>query len=178
MIGKRSGALVEAMAPRPACSRWMRLRYQLPHCPRERPLSCPTPFRSLTGCSAVPEWVVADHGYSSHSFGNHIWNTGARPAIPTKRKETSVAYPEWIHNNRNIVERLWAHLNEWRTVATRHAKPPAASQASLPSRLARLVRVTTGPSTAGRLPVLGRRHHHQSLSAARFQRFSAMQRYS
>ncbi|MBA9071717.1 transposase, partial [Methylobacterium sp. RAS18] len=30
------------------------------------------------------------------------------------------AFPDWIYNNRNIVERLWARLKEWRAVATRY----------------------------------------------------------
>ena len=32
----------------------------------------------------VPKWVVADRGLSSHAFRAHIWNLGARPAIPSK----------------------------------------------------------------------------------------------
>ena len=70
----------------------------------------------------VPAWVVADRGYSSHSFREHIWSIGARPAIPTKANETPVACPDWIYNNRNVVERLWARLKEWRAVATRYEK--------------------------------------------------------
>ena len=63
---------------------------------------------------SVPKWVVGDRGYSSHSFRDHIWTIGARPAIPTKRNEAPLACPDWIYNNRNIVERLWARLKEWR----------------------------------------------------------------
>ena len=70
----------------------------------------------------VPRWVVADRGYSSHAFRQHIWNTGARPAIPTKRNEAPVACPDCIYDNRNVVERLWARLKEWRAVATRYEK--------------------------------------------------------
>ena len=70
----------------------------------------------------VPKWVVADRGYSSHAFREHIWNLGARPAIPPRRKETPVACPDWIYTNRNQVERLWAKLKEWRAVATRYEK--------------------------------------------------------
>jgi len=33
----------------------------------------------------VPGWVVADRAYSSHAFREHIWNLGARPAIPLKQ---------------------------------------------------------------------------------------------
>src|SRR4051795_2236654 len=70
----------------------------------------------------VPKWVVADRGLSSHAFREHIWNLGARPAIPSKRNEEEVACPDWIYVNRNHVERLWARLKEWRAVATRYEK--------------------------------------------------------
>ena len=51
-----------------------------------------------------------------------IWNAGSRPAIPTKSNEAAVTCPEWIYTNRNMVERLWARLKEWRAVATRYEK--------------------------------------------------------
>jgi transposase len=70
----------------------------------------------------VPKWVVCDRGYTSHSFREHIWNLGARPVIPRQRHEAPVACAEWIYNNRNEVERLWARLKEWRAVATRYEK--------------------------------------------------------
>ncbi len=47
---------------------------------------------------------------------------GAKPAIPPQRHEAPVACTDWISNNRNVVERLWARLKEWRAVATRYEK--------------------------------------------------------
>ena len=76
----------------------------------------------LDSLSDVPSWVVADRGYSSHSFREYIWSLGARPAIPAKSNEAPVACPDWIYNNRNVVERLWARLKEWRAVATCYEK--------------------------------------------------------
>ena len=70
----------------------------------------------------VPKWVVADRGYASYAFRQHVWDLGARPAIPPKRNEEPVACPDYIYNNRNLVERLWARLKEWRAVATRYEK--------------------------------------------------------
>ena len=84
----------------------------------------------LARLPGVPRWVVADRGYSGHTFRQHVWDTGARPAIPTKRNEEPVACPEWVYNNRNLVERLWARLKEWRAVATRYEKT-ASSLASV-----------------------------------------------
>ena len=70
----------------------------------------------------TPGWVVGDRGYAAHGFRERVWASGARPAIPAKRNEAPVAGPAWIYNNRNLVERLWARLKEWRAVATRYEK--------------------------------------------------------
>ena len=74
----------------------------------------------------VPLWVIGDRGYSSHCLRELIWETGSRPAIPTKRNEEAVACPNYIYNNRNLVERLWGRLKEWRAVATRYEKTAAS----------------------------------------------------
>ncbi|TPG34751.1 IS5/IS1182 family transposase, partial [Roseomonas nepalensis] len=75
----------------------------------------------------APLWVVGDRGYSSHAFRQHVWDLGARPAIPPKRNEAPVACRDWIYNNRNHVERLWARLKERRAVATRYEKTASSS---------------------------------------------------
>ena len=72
--------------------------------------------------SARGRWIVADRGYTSHAFRQHVWDLGARPAIPPQTHEAPVACPRWIYHNRNRVERLWARLKEWRAVATRYEK--------------------------------------------------------
>ena len=74
----------------------------------------------------VPGWVVADRGYSSYRFRQHVRNAGAKPAIPSKCNEAPARCPDWIYTNRNIVERLWARLKEWRAVATRYEKTAAS----------------------------------------------------
>jgi transposase len=80
----------------------------------------------LARLPSVPVWVVADRGYSSHAFREHVWSLGARPAIPPKVSEAPVVCLEPIYNNRNRVERLWARLKEWRAVATRYEKTAAS----------------------------------------------------
>jgi hypothetical protein len=60
----------------------------------------------------VPLWVVADRGYSSHAFREHIWSMGTRPAVPAKRNEAPVACPDWAYASRRLVENLWARLKE------------------------------------------------------------------
>lgn len=51
---------------------------------------------------------------------------GSCPVIPPLRHEAPVARPDWIHDNRNRVESLWARLKEWRAVATRYEKTAAS----------------------------------------------------
>ncbi len=86
----------------------------------------PTAPALLDGLTGSPGWVVGDRGYSSHAFREHIWNSGARPAIPCKSNEAPVVCPAWIYRNRNLVERLWARLKEWRAIATRYEKTAAS----------------------------------------------------
>ena len=74
----------------------------------------------------APLWAVGDRGLASHAFREHIWDMGARPAIPPKRTEAAVACPAWIYANRRLVENLWARLKEWRAVATRYEKTARA----------------------------------------------------
>ena len=82
----------------------------------------PTARTLLSRWPEVPTWGVADRGSTSHAWREHIWNLGARPAIPPQRQEAPVACPAWISNNRNRVERLWTRLKHWRAIAARHEK--------------------------------------------------------
>jgi transposase len=76
----------------------------------------------LSFLTALALWIVADRGYASHAVRMLIWSLGSRPAIPAKRNEASMDCPPWIYNNRNLVERCWCRLKEWRAVATRYEK--------------------------------------------------------
>ena len=77
---------------------------------------------SWSACPACSMCVVADRGLSSHAFREHVWNLGARPAIPSKKYDAPVAPPEWVYNNRNHLERLWGGLKELRAFAIRYEK--------------------------------------------------------
>ncbi len=60
----------------------------------------------LAHLPGLPKWVVVDCGYTSYAFRQHIWEIGARPAMPPLRHEAPVACLDWTYNNRNRVERL------------------------------------------------------------------------
>jgi hypothetical protein len=40
--------------------------------------------RLLDRLDAVPRWLVADRGYSSHAFRQHVRDIGAGPATPCR----------------------------------------------------------------------------------------------
>jgi transposase len=64
----------------------------------------------------------ARSGARATSFRERVWAMGARLAIRAKSNEKPVACPDWVYVNRNLVERLWNRLKEWRAVATRYEK--------------------------------------------------------
>ncbi|GAN88673.1 transposase [Komagataeibacter intermedius TF2] len=76
----------------------------------------------LDSLPAIPLWVVVDRGYASNAFHERIWDMGARPAIPAKRRDAPVACLKWAYRCRHLVENLWARLKEWCAVATRYEK--------------------------------------------------------
>ncbi len=83
-VVRRSGALVAALAKAcviaDAAGRAVAFRVA-PGQAHELPHAVP-----LLDClPSVPRWVVADRGYASHAFREHVWSRGARPAIPPKR---------------------------------------------------------------------------------------------
>src|ERR687894_498432 len=89
----------------------------------DNPRAAPGRSRGGYGTKAC---VIADGQRRAIAFRQQIWEAGARPAIPTKRNEPVLACPDWICTNRNVVERLWARLKEWRAVATRYEKTAAS----------------------------------------------------
>ncbi len=86
-----------------------------------RRMSCRTPYRCSITCRACPSgsWPTAATQATPFASTSGTW---ARPAIPPRRNEAPVACPDYIYTNRNLVERLWARLKEWRAVATRYEK--------------------------------------------------------
>ena len=90
----------------------------------------------LAFLTTVAIWIVADRGYASQAFRLLIWSLGSRPAIPAKRNEAPVACPTWIYANRNLVERCWNRLKEWRvSMAARNSPESSGRNSSLHSEL-------------------------------------------
>ena len=67
--------------------------------------------------------VVADKGYDSDAFVNLIVATGAEPIIPPRsHRLTPRPFDAHRYKARNLVERFFCRLKQFRRIATRYDK--------------------------------------------------------
>ena len=66
--------------------------------------------------------LIADRGYDSNAI-RAVQAQGAEVVIPpTRSRTTPLHYNRATYKARNLVERLWCRLKDWRRVATRYDK--------------------------------------------------------
>lgn len=81
------------------------------------------PVATALVAALTPKRCLADTAYDSDAFRAWLWRRGCQPVIPNnptrKRKHPFdlVAYRE-----RNVIERTFGRLKDWRRVATRYDK--------------------------------------------------------
>ena len=67
--------------------------------------------------------LIADRGYDSNAVRAAIAELGAETVIPaTTSRRAPIPYDRIAYRARNLVERLWCRLKDWRRVATRYDK--------------------------------------------------------
>lgn len=67
--------------------------------------------------------LLADRGYDADHLRRRLAENGVRVVIPARaRRKTPSAHDPVAYRQRNIVERLWARLKDYRRVATRYDK--------------------------------------------------------
>lgn len=67
--------------------------------------------------------LIADKGYDSNAIRAAVQAEGAEVVIPpTRSRKTPLAYDRKAYRSRNLVERLWCRLKDWRRIATRYDK--------------------------------------------------------
>jgi transposase len=67
--------------------------------------------------------LIADKGYDSNAIRELIDQRGAEAVIPaTASRRQPIPYDRAAYRARNLVERLWCRLKDWRRVATRYDK--------------------------------------------------------
>jgi transposase len=67
--------------------------------------------------------LIADRGYDSNAIRAAIADQGAEVVIPaTRSRKAPIPYNRDAYRARNLVERLWCRLKDWRRIATRYDK--------------------------------------------------------
>ena len=69
------------------------------------------------------DYLLADRGYDCDSFRESLKAKGIIPVIPgRKSRKKNVDYDKHIYKERNIIERFFARIKEFRRIATRYDK--------------------------------------------------------
>jgi transposase len=64
--------------------------------------------------------LVADKGYDSQALREWLAERGTQAVIPPRRnRKTRFAYDKAIYKQRNIIERMFCRIKDWRRIATR-----------------------------------------------------------
>jgi transposase len=67
--------------------------------------------------------LVADRGYDSNAIRQLLADRGAEAVIPpSSPRVRQIPYDKAAYRSRNLVERLWCRLKDWRRIATRYDK--------------------------------------------------------
>ena len=67
--------------------------------------------------------LLADRGYDSNAIRAAVAAQGAEVVIPpTRSRKAPIPYDREAYRARNLVERLWCRLKDWRRIATRYDK--------------------------------------------------------
>ena len=78
---------------------------------------------AATVLDALPDADVpiADRGYDSDRFREALTARGLAPCIPGRaNRKTPVVYDKALYKRRNLVERMFGRLKDWRRIATRY----------------------------------------------------------
>lgn len=67
--------------------------------------------------------LIADRGHDTNAIRSDATALGAEVAIPsTLSRKAPIPYDRKVYRARNLVERLWCRLKDWRRVAMRCEK--------------------------------------------------------
>ena len=103
-----------------------------------------TAIRVVTGRAGRPrtrpDRVIADKGYSARAFRRYLRARGIGHTIPertdqlagkARRGEPPCAFDRQVYRRRNVVERCFHRLKQWRGIATRYDKRPDHYRAAI-----------------------------------------------
>ena len=75
----------------------------------------------LLDAAPVGKTFLADKGYDATHFRNRIADRGARVVIPNNAtRRQPYAFDAIAYRDRNLIERMFCRLKDWRRIATRY----------------------------------------------------------
>jgi len=78
------------------------------------------------------EHLIADKGYDSDAIICKAQTQNMQPQIPPrKNRKHPRTYDKHLYRQRHLVENAFAHLKQWRGIATRYAKNAASFAAAI-----------------------------------------------
>ena len=78
---------------------------------------------AATMLSALPDAdiLIADRGYDSDWFRAALESQGIEPCIPGRKgRKAPIEFDEDQYRQRNLIERMFGRLKDWRRIATRY----------------------------------------------------------
>lgn len=78
---------------------------------------------SLLGSLPPPQFCAADTAYDSNELRRFMVERGTMPVIPNNpTRKTKHPFDRKPYKQRNVVERMFSRLKDWRRIATRYDK--------------------------------------------------------
>ena len=79
--------------------------------------------QALVSAAGPIRRLIADRGYDANHLRDLLKSRKIEAVIPsTLSRKRSIPYNKIAYRSRNLVERLWSRLKDWRRVATRYDK--------------------------------------------------------
>jgi transposase len=80
----------------------------------------------------APAWALADMACDAAEFRSAARAMGATPVVPSRRNaRQKQPCPDFIYRHRNLIERCWSRLKEYRAIATRYDKTATSYAAGI-----------------------------------------------
>jgi transposase len=80
----------------------------------------------------APIWTIADMACDAKAFRDTAREMGAIAVVPSRKgTKQPPPCPAYIYRHRNLIERCWSRLKEWRAIATRYDKTATSYAAGI-----------------------------------------------
>jgi transposase len=80
----------------------------------------------------APVWALDDMACDAKEFRAAVRAMGATPVVPSRKNaKHPEPCPAYIYRHRNLIERCWSRLKEWRAIATRYDKTATSYAAGI-----------------------------------------------